>query len=434
MSLVGPNAPLPVPRLPAASRTGIAAAPNVPPSMSGPVADRRPQRPLLRRPRAARLLLPRELVALARRHDPRQDAPGGARQARRLIDVAGRLHHAAVRSGGPAPCKRGATQVEAIARRVDEVVVVADRIVQAALPANARAHSFRSRTKARSRAAARGGGWARAARLTPRPRSRRAHMVPVCTRSSSRRSSARRASPLLMWWSHWKMDQWSAWQSGCVRKIVTVGPTTFPWPPETSCLSARGDRRPESFPSAAKGPRTGGSCASSSWAVTRPRKESARSCRAVRIALDRGADLRLDVFRPALTGEARAERATLQQLLTELELARPGALGRDSYPHGGDRPLGRRRSACQQCSAARSHRLRPEQPESPCSHRTGPMQTCSSRTPSTIETTSRSWREDRGDCRTLTGRARRDRREIRIRVAQEHSVDSWADGLLRDRT
>jgi len=38
-------------------------------------------------------------------------------------------------------------QVAALARRVDEVVVVADRVVPAALPPNARAHSFQARTQ-----------------------------------------------------------------------------------------------------------------------------------------------------------------------------------------------------------------------------------------------------------------------------------------------
>src|SRR5262249_42950295 len=42
-------------------------------------------RPELRRPRSARLLLPRELVDLARHLDPREDAAGRARPPRRVL-------------------------------------------------------------------------------------------------------------------------------------------------------------------------------------------------------------------------------------------------------------------------------------------------------------------------------------------------------------
>src|SRR4051794_40534279 len=51
----------------------------------GPVAGVGPDRPQLRRPRAARLLLHRELVDLARHLDPRQDVAGGARPSRRVL-------------------------------------------------------------------------------------------------------------------------------------------------------------------------------------------------------------------------------------------------------------------------------------------------------------------------------------------------------------
>src|SRR3989304_1454139 len=49
-----------------------------------PLADLRALRPLLRRPRPPRLLLPRELVDLARHLDPAEDDPGRSRPARRL--------------------------------------------------------------------------------------------------------------------------------------------------------------------------------------------------------------------------------------------------------------------------------------------------------------------------------------------------------------
>src|SRR5439155_1997669 len=56
-----------------------------PPGHHGPLADLGPLEPRLRRPRAARLLLPRELVDLARHLDPAEDDPCGAARARRVL-------------------------------------------------------------------------------------------------------------------------------------------------------------------------------------------------------------------------------------------------------------------------------------------------------------------------------------------------------------
>ena len=55
------------------------------PGMTGPLADRGPLSPRLRRPRAARLLLPRALVDLAGHLDPAQDDPRRPRAPRRLL-------------------------------------------------------------------------------------------------------------------------------------------------------------------------------------------------------------------------------------------------------------------------------------------------------------------------------------------------------------
>src|SRR5205085_7322092 len=65
---------------------GLAPAPlQRPPRRHGPLAGRRPFRPDVRRSRAPRLLLPRELVDLARHLDPLQDAVRGPCAPRRLL-------------------------------------------------------------------------------------------------------------------------------------------------------------------------------------------------------------------------------------------------------------------------------------------------------------------------------------------------------------
>ena len=83
MSLVGPR-PLPLRDYDMLDGLAPQALPR-PARNDRPLADLGPLEPLLRRPRPARLLLPRELVDLARHLDPRQDDPGGARPPRRVL-------------------------------------------------------------------------------------------------------------------------------------------------------------------------------------------------------------------------------------------------------------------------------------------------------------------------------------------------------------
>src|SRR5213078_4547569 len=77
-------APVAFTRLRPARRLAPQALPR-PSRDDGPVAGVRQDRPQLRRPRAARLLLPGELVDLARHHDPRQDAARCALFTRRVL-------------------------------------------------------------------------------------------------------------------------------------------------------------------------------------------------------------------------------------------------------------------------------------------------------------------------------------------------------------
>src|SRR5581483_11539133 len=72
-------------------RPARAVAPQALPRAAGPdrsLADLGPFDARLRRPRPARLLLPRELVDLARHHDPRQDDPRRPAAAGRVLSVA----------------------------------------------------------------------------------------------------------------------------------------------------------------------------------------------------------------------------------------------------------------------------------------------------------------------------------------------------------
>ncbi len=87
MSLVGPR-PLPLRDYALLDRVAPQALPR-PARDDGTLADLRPLEPRLRRPGAARLLLPRELVDLDGHLHPAQDHPRGALRPRRLLIRAG---------------------------------------------------------------------------------------------------------------------------------------------------------------------------------------------------------------------------------------------------------------------------------------------------------------------------------------------------------
>jgi glycosyltransferase involved in cell wall biosynthesis len=207
-------------------------------------------------------------------------------------------------------------QVAAIARRVSEVVVVADRVVPGALPPNARAHSFHAATKA--------GRGARLLRAVGRelPGLRRggavvAHMCPVYAIDVA--PLVRPAGvPLVLWWSHWKLDRVVRLAERVSTAVVSVGPTTFPMP--SAKLTTVGQAIDvASFPA-----RDGYAHDGPLRVVVANRYSPAKGVdtilRATRLALDAGAELRLDVYGPAPNAEAVAERARLERLVGELGL------------------------------------------------------------------------------------------------------------------
>jgi glycosyltransferase involved in cell wall biosynthesis len=208
-------------------------------------------------------------------------------------------------------------QVAAIARRVSEVVVVADRVVAAALPPNARAYSFRAATKA--------GRGARLLRAVARelPGLRRggavvAHMCPVYAIDVA--PLVRPAGvPLVLWWSHWKLDGVVRLAERVSTAVVSVGPTTFPLASDK--LTTVG----QAIDVASFAERDGYAHEGPLRVVVANRYSPAKGVdtilRATRLALDAGADLRLDVYGPAPNAEAVAERDRLERLAGELGLA-----------------------------------------------------------------------------------------------------------------
>ena len=109
--------------------------------------------------------------------------------------------------------------VHALAARVDELVVLADRVDRAALPANARAHTFGARSKA-----ARGARYV-AALAGERPDALLAHMAPVYAILA-----APTRVPVLLWFTQQRGGRLLHLAERVSRVVLTVDERSFPLP------------------------------------------------------------------------------------------------------------------------------------------------------------------------------------------------------------
>src|SRR5579859_4351524 len=115
-------------------------------------------------------------------------------------------------------------KIRALAARVDEVVVLADRTVAGTLPENCRSLSFASRSRA--------GRGARfesllARELWPRPVAIVAHMCPIYAVLAAPLVRPLRV-PLLLWYTHWHRSRLLELAERVSTAVVTVEPRTFP--------------------------------------------------------------------------------------------------------------------------------------------------------------------------------------------------------------
>ncbi len=209
--------------------------------------------------------------------------------------------------------------IRALAARVDEVVVLADRAVPGTLPPNCRTRSFAAPFRA-----GRGVRFesALAQELVHRPLAVVAHMCPIYAVLAA--PIARPAGvPVLLWFTHWRKTRLLRLAARLSTRIVSVDKRSVP----IDSRKVRGighgidlsefDCRREPSPdfrvlvlgrySVAKGLET--------------------ILRGLRLALDGGLDARLEAHGPALTGTERQHRASLERLVAELDLGRRVRLG-----------------------------------------------------------------------------------------------------------
>ena len=127
----------------------------------------------------------------------------------------------------PADPNLGATaaMIAALARRVDEVAVICDRGVEAGLPENCRVRTFGAPTRALR---ARRFAAAVAAELRPRPLAVFAHQIPLYAVAAAPLVRPRRI-PLVLWYTHWRDHIVLRASAALSTHVVTAERRSFPF-------------------------------------------------------------------------------------------------------------------------------------------------------------------------------------------------------------
>jgi len=204
-------------------------------------------------------------------------------------------------------------KLRALARRVDELVVLADGAVPGALPQNACVRTFRSVTKP-----GRGLRFERllARSLRPRPLAIVAHMCPIYAVLAA--PLARAAGvPVVLWYTHWHASATLRLAERVSSAIATVDRRSFPLQSRKVRAIGHGIDV-EEFP--CRRHDRGGALRVLSLGRYSPAKGLDVVLRAVRRLADRGIAVRLTVHGPALSSLERDHRGALVALVDELRL------------------------------------------------------------------------------------------------------------------
>lgn len=193
-------------------------------------------------------------------------------------------------------------KIRALAERLDEVVVLADRAVGGALPANCRVRTFGSSSRVnRGRLLL----THLARELSPRPLAVVAHSVPLFAILAAPLVRGRRV-PLLLWFTHWKTSRTLELAERLSTAVLSVDERSFPHPSSKVAAIGHGIDT-ERFACATRV--QGGPCRIVSLGRTSP----AKGFEVIAVAA-RSAGLELDVYGPAKTEEERGERDRLRAL------------------------------------------------------------------------------------------------------------------------
>jgi glycosyltransferase involved in cell wall biosynthesis len=321
--------------------------------------------------------------------------------------------------------------LRALAERVDEVVVLADRALPGVLPDNCRVRPFAARSRAGRGTRFESAIVAELARR-PRPAAIVAHMCPIYAVLA-----APLARPLgtkvLLWYTHWSVSRTLRAAERLSNVVLTVDRRTFPL--ESAKVRAIGHGIDLSEFTCADGSAAHADLRALALGRYSQAKGLEVVLRAVRLALDGGLDLRLEVYGPALNPDERAHRTELERIVDELDLGRRVKLGHAVLRSEVPGLLARADVLVNNMRAGATDKV--------------VYEACASCTPaiasnpafdSLLPDELRFERADAGGLanRLLALAARDDRRELgrtlRERVAAEHSVEHWADAVVEAAT
>lgn len=319
--------------------------------------------------------------------------------------------------------------IRALAARVDEVVVLADRVVPGTLPENCRTLSFAARTRV-GRGLRFEGALLRELARRPKPRAVLAHMCPIYAVLA-----APLARPLgvrvLLWFTHWKPTRKATVAEKLSSAVVSVDRRSFPL--ESRKVTGIGHGIDlEEFAC-----RRDGRQADDFRAVVLGRYSAAKGLqtvlRAVRLAVDKGLNLRLEIFGPALNAPERAHRAELERLVGELDLKRRVRLGHAVLRTEVPDVLARADVLINNMQAGAPDKVVYEAAAS-CV----PVLASNPVFDDLLDDSLRFDRDNPADLatrlRALAGLPEEEReqlgRKLRERVAERHSVDHWAERVL----
>ncbi len=214
-------------------------------------------------------------------------------------------------------------KIRALAARADEVVILADRVVPGTLPANCRTRSFGARSKV-GRGLRFAEGLAAELARRPGPDAVVAHMCPIYAVLAA--PLARPLGvPVALWYTHWRAGPSLRLAERLSTVVFSVDRRTFPLPSPKVRPIGHGIDVSE-FACGRNG--TGhADLRVVSLGRYSPAKGLHATLRAVRLAVDEGLDLRLEVYGPALTAGERAHRVELEHLVEELDLSSRVRLG-----------------------------------------------------------------------------------------------------------
>jgi glycosyltransferase involved in cell wall biosynthesis len=212
-------------------------------------------------------------------------------------------------------------KIRALAERMDEVVVLADRAVAGTLPDNCRSLSFAARGKTR-----RGARFQAllAREILPRPVAVVAHMCPIYAVLAAPLARPLRV-PLLLWYTHWARTRTLEAAERAATAVISVDRRSFPIASDKVVPIGHGIDLDE-FPC---GDRSDGSGDFRLAVLGRYSRAKGLETilRGMKLALDAGVDARLEVYGPALNAVEREHRAELDALVDRLDLERRVRLG-----------------------------------------------------------------------------------------------------------